>query len=124
MVVVRIKELLLHAVAVEVGMPPPDRGRSRGHRSLCRVCTLKEEEERETTQMPAQKEKEKSPAIQNRMNRIRPKIHCFACSAPKRETFEGRVGPVMGVGIAWAELSKDWLPSYSFTDLDPLILVL
>jgi len=112
LVVVRIKELLLHAVAVEVGLPPPDRGRSRGHRSLCRVCTLKEEE-RETTQMPAQKEKEKSRAIQNR---IRPKIDCSILHAQlqkERLSRAGLVGPVMGVGIAWAELSKDWLPSYS-----------
>ena len=74
------------------GLPPPDRGRSRGHRSyLRRVCRLKEE----GRQLKCQHKNRKSRAIQSGI--LLRSIHCSILHAllPKcRETCEGGSGLV------------------------------
>ena len=98
----RIKEQLLHAVAVEVGLPPPDRGRSRGHRSLS-VSSVSIERGGETTQMPAQKSKE---SCHSKSNSAEDPLLYFACSAPKMQRdFRGQIR-VGWSGKSWERQAK------------------
>ena len=80
------KEQLLHAVAVGVGLPPPDRGGSRGHRSY--LCRLKEEERELKCQ------RKRVVPFKAKWNSF--KIHCSILHALKmRRDLRGqiRVGP-------------------------------
>lgn len=86
------------------GLPPPDRGRSRGHRSyLRRVCRLKEE----GRQNPFQRKNRKSRAVQSGI--ILRSIHCsidFACSAPKMQRdLRGQIW-VGWSGKSWGRQAK------------------